>query len=249
MSKWYETFFDGLYMKVLGRHFEQSRSKVEAKLAKRLLKLRKGQRILDLPCGMGRISLPLARLGLDVVGVDLTRPYIRKARREARKAGLDAQFIRQDMREIDFDREFHAVLNWFGSFGYFSDKDNLRFSRAAFRALRPGGRFLIETIGKSWCLSHFRSKDSATVAGIKLYHRRRYDPRRSRVYDKWTMEKGKTRENHEISIRLYDAREMRRLLRQAGFAEVEFFGRTGDCRPTRFTRHSRRMIAVAEKGN
>jgi SAM-dependent methyltransferase len=249
MTEWYETFFDGLYMKVLGRQFEHSRSMTEAKLAKRLLKLRKGQRLLDVPCGMGRVSLPLARLGLDVVGADLTASYVRKAQREARKAGLDAQFIRRDMREIDFDGEFHAVLNWFGSFGYFSDRDNLRFARAAFKALRPGGRFLIETIGKSWVLSHFRPKDSAVVAGVQLSHRHRYDSRRSRVYDRWTMEKGKRRESHEISIRLYDAREMRRLLRKAGFAEVEFFGRKKDCRPTRFTRHSRRMIAVAKKEN
>lgn len=71
-KRWYEQFFDGLYAEVLAAQFEQARTLKQARMIKRLLRLRKGQSVLDIPSGLGRISLPLARAALTVTGVDLT---------------------------------------------------------------------------------------------------------------------------------------------------------------------------------
>jgi 2-polyprenyl-3-methyl-5-hydroxy-6-metoxy-1,4-benzoquinol methylase len=70
--EWHETFFEGLYAQVLARSFDDARSQAEARLVKRLLRLRKRQRVLDIPCGMGRLAIPLAEMGLVVTGVDRT---------------------------------------------------------------------------------------------------------------------------------------------------------------------------------
>jgi SAM-dependent methyltransferase len=244
MAEWFETFFRGLYKEVLANQFDEATCLRQARLVKRLLKARKGMRVLDIPCGMGRLTIPLARTGLEMTGVDLAERFVRRARREARKQNADARFICRDMRRIDFEKEFDAAFNWFGSFGYFSDAEMLAFCRRLLRALKPGGRFLVEGMNKSWLLSHFVPESDRTIAGVRLQERVRFDGRANRVRATWIMSRGSKSERHRLSLRSYGGTEMRALLRSAGFREIELFGYPplGS-----FTRHSRRLIAVARR--
>jgi len=247
MSKktpWYETFFDGLYGKVLASQFNEDRAQAEAKLIKTLLKLRKGQRVLDCPCGVGRITIPLAKMGLKMTGVDLTASYIRRARRRAKKEGLDIPFLRCDMRDIDFDGEFHAVVNWFTGFGYFDEAGNLRAAKVALAALKPDGQFLIDMTNKSWVLPRFAPRSASTVGSVEITQERRWDETASRIEAVWTLRKGRQVERHHISHRLYNDAELRTLLQKAGFREIRLYGWP----PLgRLSRHSRRLIAVASR--
>ena len=244
MSEWFETFFDGLYAKVLPKTFDDVASREQVRIVKRLLGVRKGQRVLDVPCGMGRLTIPLARMGLAMTGVDLTAAYLARGRRQARREGLDVRWVHSDMREIDFDGEFDAAFNWFGSFGYFSDAGNLEFCRRVFRALRPGGRFLVEGPNKSWVLAHFRRTEDNTLGSVRVRTRNRWDARTCRCHSTWTLTRGGSMERHRIRVRLFNGGEMRALLQAAGFRDVRLFPRP-PVGP--FTRHSRRLIAVATK--
>jgi cyclopropane fatty-acyl-phospholipid synthase-like methyltransferase len=211
-------------------------------MVKRLLRVQKGARVLDVPCGMGRITLPLAQMGLVMTGVDLTESYLARARRLAKRAGLDVRFIHSDMRTIDFDGEFDAAFNWFGSFGYFSDAGNLAFCRRVLRALKPGGRFLIEGVNKSWMLRHFRPEIEHSFGGVHITIRNRWHEPTSRVRSTWIFRRGKASEKHRIVMRIFNGGEMRELLQEAGFRDVRLYR----SRPLgRFTRHSQRLIAVA----
>jgi 2-polyprenyl-3-methyl-5-hydroxy-6-metoxy-1,4-benzoquinol methylase len=242
--EWYRTFFGGLYAEVLPATFAETETLAQARLVKRLLKLRRRQRVLDIPCGQGRVAVPLARMGLDVTGVDLMPGYIRRARRIARRAGVAVAFSTGDMREIDFEEEFHAAFNWFTSFGYFSDVDNLLLCRRVFRALRPGGRFLIEGAHKAWVLEHFRGRDDQKVGGIAITSRSTWNARTQRVTSHWTFRKGAVVERRSVHVRLFNGPELRKLLRRAGFREVELYGHP----PTgRLHRHSRRLMAVGRR--
>ena len=242
--EWYETFFNGLYGQVLAGQEDESRTLREARTIKKVLKLRKGKRVLDCPCGMGRVTFQLAKLGLDVTGADLTASYIRKARSRAKKECLDIRFLRCDMRELPFEAEFGAVVNWFTSFGYFDDAGNLATARTAFAALKPGGKFLIEMMNKSWLLSRFTPRGEEEASGVRVVRRTRWDADGSRIFNTWKMSKGKKVETHRFSHCLYNGAEMRALLRKAGFRDVQLFGSP----PLgRFTRHSRRIIAIATR--
>lgn len=244
MAEWFRSFFDGLYARVLSRQFESARTLDQARTVKRLLRLRKGQSVLYIPCGMGRLTTPLAEAGLRMTSVDLTAAYLRRARRRARRDGLDIRWVQSDMRDIAFDGEFDAAFNWFTSFGYFSDDETLAFCRRVLHALKPGGRFLIETMNKSWLLAHWRSRAEETIGGVRILHGNRWDEKASRVHSTWTLLRGEERERHHIAIRLFDGREMRALLRAAGFVDVRLFANPPTCP---FTRHSRRLIAVARR--
>ena len=244
MSEWFEGFFSGLYGKVLAGQFDDRRSLEQARIVKRLLGVRRGKCVLDVPCGIGRLTLPMARMGLAMTGVDFTPAFLRRGRRQARLQGLGVRFIQSDMREVDFDGEFDGVFNWFGSFGYFSDADNLEFCRRAFRALKPGGRFLVEGPNKTYVLSHFRARHEDVIGKVRVEQRVRFDPGGSRICGIWTMVRGAEVERHRIRIKLFSGAEMRALLREAGFRRIALHTRTP---AESFTRHSRRLIAVATK--
>ncbi len=245
MPEWSDRFFNGLYGDVLAHQFAEGDSLWQARIVKKLLRARKGQRVLDIPCGMGRLTIPLARMRLDMTGVDLTASFIRRARRLTRKEGLEVRYIVKDMREIDFDGEFDAALNFFTSIGYASDADDLKFCRRVLRALKPGGRFLVETMNKSWLLSHFRTeKREQTIGGVRIVERARWDARAGRVRSNWTFRKGRRSERHQLSLRVFKGADMRKLLRTAGFRDIRLYGRhPGE----RFSRHARRLIAVARR--
>jgi ubiquinone/menaquinone biosynthesis C-methylase UbiE len=241
---WYDSFFTGVYSRVLGAQFDPRHSLQEARMVRKLLKVRRGDKVLDVPCGKGRLTIPLARLGMDMTGVDLTAPYLATARRHAKREGVSIRFVRSDMRDIDFDGEFAAVFNWFGSFGYFSDDDNLLFCQRVLRALKPGGRFLVEGLNKSWIKTHFRPKHEQEHGGVLIRISNRWDAKQERIKGTWTFIRGDRRERQRTDMRIFGGAEMRALLRSAGFREIELYGRPP---LSRFTRHSRRLMAVARK--
>jgi len=77
--------------------------------------------------------------------VDFSKEYLSDAIKKAKKMKLkNIEFIRKDMRKIDFKEEFDLVINMFTSFGYFDDKDNFTFLKKVRRALKKGGKFIID---------------------------------------------------------------------------------------------------------
>ena len=245
-SEWYKEFFGKLYGRVLAGQFQPQRNQKQAHLIKRLLKLRKGQSVLDCPCGMGRVTVLLARLGLRMTGVDLSGLYLSRARREAKRARKNIRFLRSDMRKLPFEGQFGAVINWFTSFGYFDDAGNLATARTALAALKPGGQFLIEMLNKSWVLSNFRADHDETICGVRIISHARLDKRKSRIHNIWKMSSGSLRRTYRFSHCLYTGGELRALLRKAGFTDIRFFGHSQNG-VERFTRHSRRFIVIARR--
>jgi SAM-dependent methyltransferase len=113
-----------------------------AELGKPLLKLlapKRGERVLDLGCGDGVLTLEIARLGCEVVGIDASKEMVEAAR----NAGIDAHV--RDGARLSFETEFDAVftnatLHWIQS--------PEAVISGVWRALRPGGRFVGEFGGR-----------------------------------------------------------------------------------------------------
>ena len=173
--------------------------------------LEPGMRVLDVPCGTGRIAKRLVARGLDVVGVDITERFLQAAR----EAALTVE--RADMRELRFDQEFDVALCMWGSFGYFDDDGNLAQARAACRSLRPGGRYLIDIVGAESLLADFRERDWFTAGDIDVMQRRSYAVGTGRIETDWTFARGGERQVQTTSVRVYTVRELTDLLTEAGF--------------------------------
>ena len=136
------------------------------------------------------------------------------------------------------------MINWFTSFGYFDDEGNLTAAKAAFTALKPSGKFLIETIYRPFIERNFRPRQVQTVGDVRVTNTNRMTPGTGRVRSVWTMTRGDQRRRCEIDIQLYNAPELRAVLKRAGFDKVELYCKGGQAK---LNRHARRMIAIATK--
>jgi 2-polyprenyl-3-methyl-5-hydroxy-6-metoxy-1,4-benzoquinol methylase len=222
----------------------------QARFIKRSLGLRKGARVLDAPCGAGRTSLALAKLGLEVTGVDMRSQFTARAKRRFRKEGVTGTFLAGDLRELDYDGEFHAVVNWFSSFGYYDDAVNLDIVRRLARALHPGGRLLIDTANRERVLRHFITRDTTTLAGLRregsgtLTRRRRWNGRAQRIEARWTLESRRRKLVCLLRMRLYTPGQYRALFSRVGLAFEAVYGSWAG---GAYSRASRRMIIVGRK--
>jgi len=241
---WTESFFEGSWDEIIRNVYTPEESREQALFIRRVLRLRSGSRVLDVPCGDGRISLELASMGCRVLGVDRTEPSIRRARRRARRADLDAEFRVGDMRRLEETGRFSAVLNWWGSFGYFSDGENLELLRGFERLLTSRGRVMIDQINREGVLRDFRAAAWDDYGGVRVHVRNRWDPDAERIEGVWTMVRKGERSRRRTSMRIYTPRQMERLLGRAGLRLERFYGWI-DGSP--FSRGSRRMITVARR--
>lgn len=103
-----------------------------------LLAAQAGERILDLGCGDGALTVELVAAGAEVVGVDSSAEMVEAARAR----GLDAHVV--DGEALAFDREFDAVFSN-AALHWMRDADAVLAGVA--QALRPGGRFIAECGG------------------------------------------------------------------------------------------------------
>jgi ubiquinone/menaquinone biosynthesis C-methylase UbiE len=203
----------------------------------RLLDLPACARVLDLACGWGRIALPLAQRGYRVTGLDLSEAFLAKGRRDAREAGLHVDFRRGDMREIPFVDEFDAVIMMWSAFGALeSDEEDQKVLDAVARALRPGGRFLIEQMSREYVVRHYQARDwSEREGGIFVLQGRELNLLESRNYVRMTIiEPGGSRRAYSHAFRFYTLTELVGMLARAGLAFRAAWG-TSTALPTRCT--------------
>ena len=242
MSDWYGSFFSGLWLDVQRGLFGAPETEARAAMIERVLALRPGSRVLDVPCGNGRMTIPLARRGHVMTGIDFTPPFIAEARAAA--GDLPATFLERDMRDLDGLSGFDAALNWWGSFGYFDDAGDEALAAGVCKALVPGGRFLIDLNLMETLMPIFQPKGWGRSGDILVLEDRVFDFAASRMEVDWTFIRGGVEERKHTSMRLYSAHEMVALLQRVGFASV---------RPLDFTTEaslsvtSRRALVVATK--
>lgn len=89
--------------------------------------------------------------------MDVTPDYIRYAREQAEREGLDARFLCADIRDTRFEGEFDAALNMAdGAIGYLeNDAENRKIFETVAKALKPGGRHFMDVMNGDYADSHF----------------------------------------------------------------------------------------------
>src|SRR5277367_4191807 len=104
------------------------------------LEVRKGLRVLDLGCGDGTTAMPEAKLGAEVLGVDIARNLVEAGNRRAEEQGLtNLRFQEGDATNLAGlqDQTFDLVVSIFGAM--FAPKP-FDVAREMVRVTRPGGR-------------------------------------------------------------------------------------------------------------
>lgn len=193
------------------------------------LKLKSGRSFLDCPCGIGRVALPMAKKGIRITGVDITKSYLDELDLKAQRARLNIKTIHSDMRRINFDSRFDAGGNLWTSFGFFSKvSDNLLALKKMYKALKPGGRFALHLINRDWVLTNFQSRGWQDFGKTRLLESREFDYRTSISCAKWRFIKDGKEQNFEFNMRLYSYHELVALFESVGFIDIEGFGGVKD---------------------
>lgn len=240
MKDWHKNFFK-LWQKVQFDVYTPEQDKAQTDFICKVLKLKKGMNVLDVPCGYGRISHLLAQRGINVTGIEFNKHVLDFAEKKAKEDSLKINYVKGDMRNFSYRNKFDAVLCWFGSFGYFSDEGNEKFIKSSARSLKKGGRLLIDTHTLETIITIFEPLTKNRYGKFPLMKEERVlDLETSRINVKWTLGK----ESQNSSIRLYSYKELIDLLSRNGFGKFKgLSSMNGD----KFELGSRRLILLCEK--
>lgn len=202
--------------------------------------------VLDLCCGPGRHSVPLAKKGFQVTGVDLQPILIEKAKEYSINKDINVEFIQENMLTFNRPESFDLVISMFSSFGYFSDiDDDLRVIENVFCTLKSGGKLLMDVRGKEiHAMENVTSFSQEMPNGDLIFHRSKVNEDWTRSDADWVYVSGEMAHKFQMSVNLYSGAELRALLQKAGFATVKVYG---DLNRGLYDHTAKRLVIVAEK--
>jgi SAM-dependent methyltransferase len=219
---WWQSFFDADYVRLWGKFLTPERTATEATQLCDLLDIRGNTRVLDAPCGTGRLSRALAERGAIVLGVDQSADMIAEAERT--RGDITEEHLRyrqHDLRNPLEEYEFDVALNIFSSLGYGDEIDDHEILTCLSRALHPGGTVVVETNHRDNLvakLARGETKEHTLADGTRFWEELQFDAVRGRVESKWHWS-GPTGQGYkQSSIRVYAVPELIRLVERAGFA-------------------------------
>lgn len=177
-------------------------------------------------------------------GVDIEAGFLELARKQAGEMGLSVDYQQADMRALTYDQDFDVVLLLFTAFGYFEDDENLRVLKTIQKALRPGGRFLMDIPNRKTFVDHLPPAFVDEVGQDLMINRGTYDDQARRWYNRRVVIRNGVRKDKPFFVRLYDEAEIRGLLEEAGMEILQIYsGWNGEV----MSPESRRMIILACK--
>jgi len=220
MDNWWKTFFDSDYILIWGGGDKPTETAQQVQGVWELLALHERSKVLDAPCGYGRLSLPIARRGATVVGVDQSEELIAEAEKNRGDLPADRlKYLRHDLREPLPEGGFDAAFNVFSSIGYGTENDDLAIFKTLRSAVRVGGRVLIDTMRRDVVAALFSrgAKPAQRLPdGTLVVEEPTFDPICGRVNTKWYWSGPAGQGCKSASLRFYTATELVHMLQCSG---------------------------------
>lgn len=258
MSEWFEK--EDFWITFAPIMFDDARwreAPTVAKFVKKIARLKDGDSVLDAGCGLGRISVELAALNLDVTGVDIIRSELDAAKESASAEGVSLKLIKADLRNFISPQKFDCAVNLYTSFGYCDSKqDDFKIIKNICENLKKGGIFILECVSRETAILYFTKGEIFTRAGFKVVTNFSVEGAWEGLRSQWTLydekttdlqiEKGEAKPaaNHIFVQRLYSAPDLCEKIVECGFSQAKIYG---DFDFSPYDENAKTMVIVAKK--
>ncbi|WP_078382317.1 class I SAM-dependent methyltransferase [Sutcliffiella halmapala] len=200
---------------------------------------RSGGPILDIACGTGRLTIPLAKQGYEMTGVDIIPETLEAAKKKALNAGVAVRWIQADVRQLELQRRYKMIFTTGNSFQHFLDRESQEgLLRTVYNHLEDDGVFTFET--RNPILSRLAEdneivKDAGTYVdkdgnNVKSTYKRSYDHKNHLEYYTFTNRLWKEDESDAVEVeepfvlRYFFPQELESFLYYNGFTLEQVFG-------------------------
>ena len=220
---------------------------------KKWLPKNKEAKILELCCGTGRLTIPIAKDGYNIKGVDYTSSMLERAKEKALQAGLKIDFIEADIRELNLGEKFDLIFIPFNSIHHlYKNEDLFEALNTVKKHLKDNGLFLLDCFNPNIQYIVENEREQHVMAEYTTNDGRSVLIRQSMHYEsasqinriKWQyFIDGTFHSVQNMDMRLFFPQELNSYLHQAGFNVVHKFGDFTECE---FNDNSEKQIYILE---
>lgn len=222
-TEWYKDWFSSEEYNLVYSHRDNTDAKKIIDLIFSKINLQQKSYILDAPCGTGRHLIYLISLGYNVVGLDLSLPFLIKAKNEVINNGFVPLLFKSDIRNFYLKQKFDCILNLFTSFGYFiNDDENFLFIKNSFSLLNKGGFFVLDYINKDFVINNLVPYSQKKYNDLKIEEHR--EIREQRVIKTIKISKNNNSKIFYESVKLYSYDFIIKRFLSYGYSLVDLFG-------------------------
>jgi cyclopropane fatty-acyl-phospholipid synthase-like methyltransferase len=164
-------WFDSDYYHILYKHRDYSEARSFIDNIVEYLDLKKGSKILDLACGIGRHSIYLDEIGFKVVGTDKSPNNIKKAKASQNQS---LSFLQMEMID-DTNHKYDGIFNLFTSFGYVNHDYNLKTIKNIERQLKDDGTVIIDFMNTLFVKNNLVIEETKVIDDLSFKIKRRSD--------------------------------------------------------------------------
>jgi SAM-dependent methyltransferase len=212
---------------------------------------RQGAKLLELACGTGRATVPLAQEGFNVTGVDNSAPMLVTARLKAADAGVAPMFQLADMRKFDLPSRYDLIYLANNSLGHLTTSDDFQDTMQRVRGhLDDDGVFVIDYFNPSLTLLNrpddvdfpVTSFADDSVGLVTVSERVRYDNATQINHVRWRLSSEHAGDQFlNFSMRVYFPAELDSALSRSG---LKVLAKYGSFMKTPFSSASRQQVIV-----
>lgn len=220
---------------------------------KRWLPKAKGASILELCCGTGRLTIPIAKDGYDISGVDYTPSMLEQAKAKASEAGLGIEFVEADIRALDLRKKYDFIFIPFNSIHHlYRNEDLFKAFQVVRKHLKPGGLFLLDCFNPNIQYIVEGEKEQQQIAAyttddgrdVLIKQTMRYENKTQINRIEWHyFINGRFDSVQNLDMRLFFPQELDAYLEWNGFKMIHKFGSFEE---EAFTDHSGKQIFVCQ---
>lgn len=194
----------------------------------------KHAQILELCCGTGRLTLPIAQDGYNISGVDYTSSMLEKAKAKASEAGLEVEFIEADIRSLNLQKEYDLIFIPFNSIHHlYSNEDLFKAFNVVKNHLKKGGLLLLDCFNPNIHLIVDGQKELKEITtytttdgrAIMIKQKMRYESKTQINRIEWHyFINGAFNSIQNLDMRMFFPQELDAYLKSNGFDIIHKFG-------------------------